>query len=421
MAEDERTLSKNQVNAWDVPITVSRSLAGMHLLPMIGCLVLFVLYLVCERLALDRRRAAIPLRIAVTGTRGKSSVTRIIASILRENGMRVVAKTTGSQARIVLPDAAEAEVRRRGIPSIMEQKELIRRAAGLSAECLVAEIMSIHPENHTVESQQILQPHIVVVTNIRCDHTEAMGRTPEEIAAVFSLDIPEKATVFVLERESRVPVGTRVENANGTLVKVPAGFSSRLQHLVPELARKEFADNLDLVCALAEHLGIAESTVCNGIMKSRQDIGRLRVWKYRSDETARACFLVNGFAANDPESSLQVVRMVKDRLPAAGRQWAGLLSLRADRADRTAQWIEALRGGMFGCLSRIYVTGAHAGIVGRTVPSARVLRGRRPRDMMRAIMTELEDQSVIVGLGNMKGTGELLVNFWSTEGEEHEL
>jgi hypothetical protein len=190
---------------------------------------------------------------------------------------------------------------------------------------------------------------------------------------------------------------------------------------MPELARKDFTDNLDLVCALAEHLGIADSTVCSGIMKSRQDIGRLRVWKYRSDETARACFLVNGFAANDPESSLQVVRMVKDRLPAAGRQWAGLLSLRADRADRTAQWIEALRGGMFGCLSRIYVTGAHAGIVGRTVPSACVLRGRRPRDMMRAIMTELEDQSVIVGLGNMKGAGELLVNFWSTEGEEHEL
>ena len=134
--------------------------------------------------------------------------------------------------------------------------------------------MSIHPENHYVESQQILQPHIVVITNIRCDHTEAMGKTPEEIAAVFSLDIPEKATVFVLEGESRAPVEARVENAAGTLVKVPAGFSSRLQRLAPELARVEFADNLDLVCALAEHLGIAESTVCNGIRKSRQDIGK---------------------------------------------------------------------------------------------------------------------------------------------------
>jgi len=393
----------------------------MHLLPLIGCLVLFVLCLVCDRLVLDRRRASIPLRIAVTGTRGKSSVTRIIASILRENGMRVIAKTTGSQARIVLPDADEVEVRRRRIPSITEQKHLIRRAARLEADCLVAEIMSIHPENHYVESQQIIQPHIVVITNIRCDHTEAMGKTPEEIAAVFCLDIPEKATVFVLERDSRPSIDARVENAAGTLVKVPEGSSSRLQHLAPELARREFADNLDLACAVAGHLGIAESTICQGIMKVRQDIGRLRVWKYRPDDSSRACYLVNGFAANDPESSLQVVRMVKNRLPAAGHQWVGLLSLRADRADRTAQWIEALRGGMFDCLSRIYVVGAYAGIVGRTVQSARALRSRKPRDMMRAIMAELDDQSVIVGLGNMKGAGELLVNLWSAEGEEHEL
>ncbi len=113
--------------------------------------------------------------------------------------------------------------------------------------------------------------------------------------------------------------------------------------------------------------------------------------------------------------------MVRERLPAAAHEWVGLLSLRADRADRTAQWIEALCGGMFDCLSRIYVVGAHAGIVGRRVPSARALRSRKPRDTMQAILRELGDQSVIVGLGNMKGAGELLVNLWITEGEEHEL
>ncbi len=393
----------------------------MHLLPLIGCLVLFALYLVCDRLALDRWRASIPLRIAVTGTRGKSSVTRIIASILRENGMKVIAKTTGSQARIVLPDGSEIEVRRRGTPSIIEQKDLIRRAAKIKADCLAAEIMSLQPENHIVESRQIIQPHVVVITNIRRDHTEAMGKTREEIAAVFCLDVTEKATVFVPERDCLPSICARVESAGGTLHKVPEGFSHRLQHLAPEAARREFADNLDLAYAVSEYLGIAESTICDGVMKSAQDIGKLRIWKYRSDDSSRACFVVNGFAANDPESSLQVVRMAKDRLPAAAHPWVGLLSLRADRADRTAQWIEALCAGMFDCLSRIYVVGAHAGIVGRKVPSARALPIRQPDETMRAIMGELEDQSVIIGLGNMKGVGELLVNFWSAEGEEHEL
>ncbi len=393
----------------------------MHLLPLIGCLVVFVLYLVRDRITLDRRRASIPLRIAVTGTRGKSGVTRIIASVLRENGMRVIAKTTGSQARIVLPDGSEVEVRRRGLPSIIEQKDLIRRAALLNVDCIVAEVMSIHPENHYVESQQILQPHIVVITNIRPDHTEAMGKTLEEITAVFCLDIPEKTTVFMLERDIRLSIEARVRNTAGTLVKVPGGFSSRIRRLAPESEKLEFADNLDLVCALAEHLSIEEATISNGIRKSRQDLGRLRVWKYRPDDSSRACYTVNGFAANDPESSLLVVRMVQSRLPGGGRRWVGLLNLRADRADRTAQWIEALRGGVFGCLSRMYVMGTHAGIVARSVQTAREVRIGHPRQMMRAIMTELEDESVIVGLGNMKGAGELLVNFWSAEGEEREL
>ncbi len=392
----------------------------MQLLPLIGCLVLLVLYLVLESAMLDRRRASIRLRIAVTGTRGKSSVTRIIASILRENGMRVIAKTTGSQARIVLPDQGEVEVRRRGIPSIIEQKDLVRRAAALSVDCMVAEVMSIHPENHYVESQQILQPHIVVITNVRRDHTEAMGKTPEEIAAVFSLDIPENATVFVPEKDGLRSFEARIGKAAGTLVKVPAGSSSALKRLAPEL-ETEFAENLDLVCALAEHLHIPESTICTGILKSRKDLGRLRVWKYRSEKTSKTCFLVNGFAANDPESSLQVVQMVMGRLSAAGQQWVGLLNLRADRADRTAQWIEALHAGLFCSLSRIYVTGAHAGVLARRVRFARVLNDRQPRAITQSIVAELEDQGVIVGLGNMKGAGEMLVNLWSTEGEEYEL
>ena len=53
-------------------------------------------YLVLERIRLDRYRSAIPLTIAVTGTRGKTSVTRMLASVLRESGRRVLAKTTGS-------------------------------------------------------------------------------------------------------------------------------------------------------------------------------------------------------------------------------------------------------------------------------------------------------------------------------------
>ena len=56
------------------------------------------LFLTFERLLLEQRLRKIPLRISVTGTRGKSAVVRMLASVLREDGRRVVAKTTGAQA-----------------------------------------------------------------------------------------------------------------------------------------------------------------------------------------------------------------------------------------------------------------------------------------------------------------------------------
>lgn len=396
-------------------------MTGIHLLPLIGCTIVFVLYLIYERVMLQRQRDSIPLRIAVTGTRGKSSVARLIASILREDGRTVVAKTTGSQARLILPDADEIEIARRGIPSIIEQRKLVKRAAQLKANCLVAEIMSIHPENHFVESQQILQPHIVVVTNVRPDHTEAMGETKEEIAAVYSQDISEKAKVFILEKDNHPLFASTVAKAGGELFPVRQGMPSPLVRLAPELKRRGFNDNLDLVCALAEHLGIDQRAVISGIRKVRQDIGELRIWKYRSRKTNKTCYFANGFAANDPESTLEVIRRVKEELPGTSEKLIGLLSLRSDRADRTAQWIEALASNRFDGLSTIYVTGAHSRIFQRKLKTAKVLKSKQPEEMMETVLAESDDRSVIVGFGNMKGAGELLVDFWNKAGEAHEL
>jgi len=119
----------------------------------------FLLYLIYESILLKRYRNLIPLRIAVTGTRGKSSVVRLLVSVFRESGINVLGKTTGSEALYILPNGNEIDVPRLRTVSIIEQKKLLKKAAKIKANCIVAEIMSIHPENHFIESQQILQPN----------------------------------------------------------------------------------------------------------------------------------------------------------------------------------------------------------------------------------------------------------------------
>ena len=173
----------------------------MSLLASLGLTFLWLAYLAVERAHLDRSRRRVPLRIAVTGSRGKTSVSRRLAAVLGEDGRAVLAKTTGSEAAYLLPDGTVHEIRRLGPPSIIEQRRLLHRGARMGVDAVVAEVMSVHPENHRVEARRILQPQMVLVTNFRVDHIEAQGRTRREVASVLSLDVPPGAEVLVPEEE----------------------------------------------------------------------------------------------------------------------------------------------------------------------------------------------------------------------------
>src|SRR5260370_267553 len=75
-----------------------------------------------------RNLRAIPVRIHVAGTRGKSTTTRLIAAGLRADGLRVVAKTTGTEPRRSGPHGSEVAWPRRGPPSVGEQTQVFARA-----------------------------------------------------------------------------------------------------------------------------------------------------------------------------------------------------------------------------------------------------------------------------------------------------
>lgn len=379
---------------------------------LLAAALLFLLYLLFERVLLDRRLESVPLRIAVTGTRGKSSVVRLLASILRADGRTVLAKTTGSEPRYLLPDGEEVAVRRRGSASIIEQKKLIGKAATLAADCVVAEIMSIHPENHFVEAHRLLRPHIVVLTNVRRDHTEAMGSTEEEAASVLSLGFAPGATIVVLKEESRAVFRARATEMGGELIEVAGGPAG-------DLSWADFPENLDLAFAVGKQLGIAADVISAGVREAAADVGALRVWDVGSEDASKKCFAVSGFAANDPQSTLRLADRVRELLPSCPDRFTGLLALRADRGDRTLQWIEALRAGEIDCFERLYVVGTHAPAMKRWLPEIHVLRERAPSEMMESVLAEAGDGTVVFGCGNFVGAGQRLVEHWERTGTRY--
>lgn len=398
---------------------------------------LWLTHLVVERVRLDRDLARVPLRIAVTGTRGKTTVTRLLSAVLREDGRTVLAKTTGSEVAWLLPDGSAKEIRRLGRPSILEQKSLVRMGAKLGVDALVVEVMSVHAENHLVEARRLLRPHLVLATNFRVDHTEAQGTTPAEVASVLALDVPEGARALVPEEEWEPRFAQEVGEGGATAERVPVGAGT------PPEGWAGFASNLDLVWATARSLGVAEEVIRTGVSKARGDVGTLAAWRYDAGGGRVSCTVVNAFAANDPHSTHGIHDRVLAGQGLAPEDCIGLLGLRADRGDRTLQWAEALEEGGLDRYRHVFVVGRHGRALVRRL-RRRGGQGRitalppsKPAELMKRILREGAGRALkteprralkteprraprlVFGFGNMGGVGEALVRHWNEVGEPH--
>ena len=389
------------------------------MLILAGTIFIFICCLVLEKILLDRRVQSVPLRIAVTGTRGKTSVVRMLAAVLEESGRKVMAKTTGSRARLIFPDGNEEDVRRRGFPSIIEQKRLLKKAVENDVECLVAEVMSIQLENHFVECQKIVKPNIVIVTNVRKDHVDAMGHTEDEIGGVLALDIPEGAKVFIPESEIRPAFHEAAYRMRAEIMPVQAGISAKLSGHDSEIMCQDFLENLDLTYTVATHLGIGKVDIARGIRNTEKDIGALSVWRIKSIKSDKFIYAINAFAANEPESTNEIISIVENALTDASSEKIGIVNMRSDRGDRTQQWMEALNTHFGSHFCKLYYVGSQSRILQRRLGRGRRIGSVSPEEIMELIMDEAKDRSMIFGLGNMDGMGMRLVQYWERVGELH--
>ena len=84
--------------------------------------------------------SGIPIRIHVNGTRGKSSVTRLIAAGLRAGGKRTFAKTTGTAPRVIDSKGIDRIIHRLRKPSIGEQVRLLKYFSDEKPDVVVMEL-----------------------------------------------------------------------------------------------------------------------------------------------------------------------------------------------------------------------------------------------------------------------------------------
>jgi len=99
----------------------------------------------------------LPIRVHINGSRGKSSVTRLVAAGLRAGGLKTVAKTTGSAPRIIDQNGNDKIIHRLRSASIGEQVKLLRYFAQDKPDALVIECMAVQPVYQWVAEQKMVK------------------------------------------------------------------------------------------------------------------------------------------------------------------------------------------------------------------------------------------------------------------------
>ncbi|MFD3550482.1 poly-gamma-glutamate synthase PgsB [Streptomyces goshikiensis] len=352
----------------------------------------------------------IPHRVLVNGIRGKSSITRLCAGALRGGGLTTVAKTTGTAARFIHPDATEEPVYRKfGIANVVEQIGIVRRAAAYRPHALVMECMAVMPALQEINQSKLIQSTIGVLCNVREDHVAEMGPTLDDIARSLSRSMPHDGICVTAEKERFDVLQEEADARNCRLVYADPDTVSDEE--LRGFSWFTFKENVAIALTVAELLGVDRETALQGMYDAPPDPGVLSVERYLAPGGKRLRF-ANVFAANDPESTLMNINQLLD-LGAVDRPLNVVINCRPDRVERNAQMgsiIPELRP------DRVFVIGHPARSAIDAIPAewrdrAVDLGGdhRDGEEFVHELLGHLGASSSLVAIGNIHGQGEVLL------------
>jgi len=368
----------------------------------------FMAFLLLEKLAIKAARKRFKVVIHVNGTRGKSTVTRMIHAVLREAGYRAWGKTTGTEPRLLLPDGTEALIHRIAPANVREQRNMALKAALAGADALVFECNAVRPELQLVSSAY-LQPDLLVITNARLDHRPEQG-TAEEAALGFAATIPAGGAVATSDTAHRELWQAAAAGKGARCLFVDSGQGEGLGDL-PE--------NAACALAAADWLSLSRERAAAAIAAHQADPGAFRLLSWPNPGGGRTWY-ADASAANDPESTGRLAELASTRAIAEGMNRASrvlVVASRADRPDRALMFAEyaiaaCRRSGsgpeyrydeavFLGALPlKALLAVRSSGISHRTV--------RRPQDLERPGNGTGPGDRLIVAAGNRGGPGKAL-------------
>jgi len=185
--------------------------------------------------------------IHVGGTNGKGSVSHSIASILQESGLKVGLYTSPhlrdfrERIKIDGEEIPESEI----INFVSENKELIKTIQASFFEMTVAMAFNYFSKQKVdiaiievglggrLDSTNIINPEISVITNISLDHTNLLGNNISDIA---------KEKAGIIKANTPIIIGEHQEDIEDIFIKKAKSLNSKIM-----FANKDYSLSKDII------------------------------------------------------------------------------------------------------------------------------------------------------------------------------
>lgn len=316
----------------------------MYYLPII----LLMIYFFIETYITRHHRNKIKYVIHVNGIRGKSTIVKMVDSILREAGYSTYAKTTGTRPEYHV-NGRSYMIKRKGLSNIREQRKHMIKASKSGADVLIIECMALRPESQKV-SEQILRSDMGIVSNIRTDHLEVMGLTHEKIRETLLLMKPQNG--LLIEGDS--------------LVDIHLSFG----HLHQQ--------NVNIVYEISKHFDVTDKVFVKALEKMGSTNNLVTHLNFQ---------LFNGFTANDLETTQEIYHVFLQDKGIDSMIWFNDRFDRPLRSKLLIQWLLTLES------STIYISGD-------AIKKNKKILGEK-----HCVITSIEQVNTpfVFGMGNIKG------------------
>ena len=327
----------------------------------------------------------IDTRIVVSGSRGKSSTTRRLDDVFNRRGYDTLTKITGNYPTLIHNGEAYPIERKGPRVTLYENASIVSEFAPEldlydPEDIAVFENQAITEYTTRLVNDRFVKPDVLVLTNVRQDHNDTLGKTRTDIARSLARSIPEGTHVVNGEQHPVLHeyMAEEIERHGGTIEQVEVPTEHR------GLLGAETVHSLNTVLDAIGQSPVPESETEAYLAAIQPE------WTHLTEGR-----IYNAAEVNDIEST-ELVR----RILAGDEPVLPFVYLRFDRRGRTAsfaEYVDLLAEREL--IDRVRVGGANTRAFARSV-SVPVTRHRRSDDAATVLEEMLAEDEPIILMGN---------------------